>query len=239
MQGRELFYNMVAESRAIVFFGGAGVSTECGIPDFRSPDGLYHQKYKYPPEEMLGHDFFVRHKREFFAFYREKMLITDVEPGTTHKKLAALEATGKLTAVVTQNIDGLHQKAGSRHVYELHGSIYRNHCMSCGKPYDAEFIRAADGVPRCTCGGVVKPDVVLYGEMLDDAVVQGAIASIAKADMLIVGGTSLAVYPAAGLIGYYQGDRLALVNKSETPYDSRADLVLHCALADVFGDLSV
>lgn len=221
----------------IVFFGGAGVSTESGIPDFRSVDGLYHQKFKYPPETILSHHFYETHKAEFFDFYRQKMLAPDAQPNAAHRKLAELERAGKLKAVITQNIDGLHQKAGSKRVYELHGSVLRNYCMKCGKFYPGEFIRDAKGIPRCTCGGIVKPDVVLYEEALDEKTLAGAISAIRQADVLIVGGTSLTVYPAAGLLGYYRGERLALINRDETPYDDMAGLVLHASLGDVFSQL--
>lgn len=221
----------------IVFFGGAGVSTESGIPDFRSVDGLYNQQYKYPPETILSHTFFLSETEEFYRFYRAKMLALDAKPNAAHLKLAEWEREGKCRAVVTQNIDGLHQKAGSRNVFELHGSVLRNHCMKCGKFYPAEFIRDAQGIPRCTCGGIVKPDVVLYEEALDEKTLAGAISAIRQADVLIVGGTSLTVYPAAGLLGYYRGDRLALINRDETPYDDMAGLVLHASLGDVFSQL--
>lgn len=221
----------------IVFFGGAGVSTESGIPDFRSVDGLYNQQYKYPPETILSHTFFLSETEEFYRFYRAKMLALDAKPNAAHLKLAEWEREGKCRAVVTQNIDGLHQKAGSRNVFELHGSVLRNHCMKCGKFYPAEFIRDAQGIPRCTCGGIVKPDVVLYEEALDEKTLAGAISAIRHADVLIVGGTSLTVYPAAGLLGYYRGDRLALINRDETPYDDMAGLVLHASLGDVFSQL--
>ncbi|MEE0801633.1 MAG: NAD-dependent protein deacylase [Gemmiger sp.] len=216
----------------IVFFGGAGVSTESGIPDFRSVDGLYHQKFKYPPEVMLSHTFYETHTAEFFDFYRSKLIVHGAQPNAAHRRLAALEQQGKLTAVVTQNIDGLHQAAGSRRVYELHGSTLRNHCTRCGKSYPVQFIEDAagvgDGVPRCTaCGGIVKPDVVLYEEGLDEATLEGAVRAIRGADMLIVGGTSLAVYPAAGLIRYFRGDDLVVINKDPTPADSMATLVIH------------
>ncbi len=200
MTKMEQFQQMIDESSRIVFFGGAGVSTESGIPDFRSVDGLYHQSFCYPPEEMLSHSFYVRHTAEFFDFYRKKMLCLDAQPNAAHRKLAELERAGKLLAVVTQNIDGLHQKAGSRRVYELHGSVHRNYCQKCHKEYNAEFILHSEGIPTCTCGGTVKPDVVLYEEGLDQDVINGAVSAIRKADMLIIGGTSLAVYPAAGLI---------------------------------------
>lgn len=221
----------------IVFFGGAGVSTESGIPDFRSVDGLYNQQYKYPPETILSHTFFLSETEEFYRFYRAKMLALDAKPNAAHLKLAEWEREGKCRAVVTQNIDGLHQKAGSKRVYELHGSVLRNYCMKCGKFYPAEFIRDAQGIPRCTCGGIVKPDVVLYEEALDEKTLAGAISAIRHADMLLVGGTSLTVYPAAGLLGYYRGDRLALINRDETPYDDMAGLVLHASLGDVFSQL--
>lgn len=223
----------IAESSRIVFFGGAGVSTESGIPDFRSVDGLYHQKFDYPPETILSHGFFFSHTAEFYRFYREKMLVTDIAPNRAHLALAALERQGRLAAVVTQNIDGLHQKAGSRTVYELHGSIHRNHCQRCGRFFSAQELMALREVPRCPCGGLIKPDVVLYEETLDEATVTGAVEAIAQADLLIVGGTSLTVYPAAGLLRYYRGHRLVLINRDETPYDSQADLVFHEKLGDV------
>ena len=213
-------------SESIVFFGGAGVSTESGIPDFRSVDGLYNQKYDYPPEEILSRTFFDRRPEEFYRFYRDKMLCLDARPNTAHRKLAQLERVGKLRSVVTQNIDGLHQMAGSKRVWELHGSVHRNFCMRCKKPYPVEFIRDSQGIPTCSCGGTVKPDVVLYEESLDSRVLEGALADIQQADLLIIGGTSLAVYPAASLVNYYRGDRLVLINKSPTPYDRRADLAI-------------
>ena len=213
-------------SESIVFFGGAGVSTESGIPDFRSVDGLYNQKYDYPPEEILSRTFFDRRPEEFYRFYRDKMLCLDARPNTAHQKLAQLEQVGKLRSVVTQNIDGLHQMAGSKRVWELHGSVHRNFCMRCKKPYPVEFIRDSQGVPTCSCGGTVKPDVVLYEESLDSRVLEGALADIQQADLLIIVGTSLAVYPAASLVNYYRGDRLVLINKSPTPYDRRADLAI-------------
>lgn len=221
----------------IVFFGGAGVSTESGIPDFRSVDGLYNQQYKYPPETILSHTFFLSETEEFYRFYRAKMLALDAKPNAAHLKLAEWEREGKCRAVVTQNIDGLHQKAGSKRVYELHGSVLRNYCMKCGKFYPGEFVRDAKGIPRCTCGGIVKPDVVLYEEALDEKTLAGAISAIRHADVLLVGGTSLTVYPAAGLLGYYRGGRLALINRDETPYDDMAGLVLHASLGDVFSQL--
>ena len=234
MDKREILKQWVSESRNIVFFGGAGVSTESGIKDFRSVDGLYSQKFDYPPETIISHSFYVRKPEYFFRFYREKMLPLGYEPNVTLKVLAKWEREGKLSAVVTQNIDGLHQKAGSRRVYELHGSVLRNYCTRCGKAYSAEFIRDCAGVPKCDCGGTVKPDVVLYEEGLDQATLEGAVRAIAGADMLIVGGTSLTVYPAAGLIQYYGGNRLVLINRDQTPYDDQADLVLHESLGDVF-----
>jgi len=227
----------VSESSNIVFFGGAGVSTESGIPDFRSVDGLYHQHYDYPPETILSHSFFQRKTSDFYKFYRDKMICTDAKPNITHKKLAELESKGKLKAVVTQNIDGLHQAAGSKTVYELHGSVHRNYCTRCHKFYPVETIIESTDVPHCDCGGVIKPDVVLYEEGLDDRTVAGAIKAIAKADILIVGGTSLAVYPAAGLIEYYTGNKLVLINKSATPMDNNADLLIQCGLGEVFSKL--
>ena len=224
----------------IVFFGGAGVSTESGIPDFRSQDGLYHQHYKFPPETILSHGFFMQKPDEFYRFYRDKILVDGVLPNKAHKKLAELEEKGKLKAVVTQNIDGLHQAAGSRIVYELHGSVLRNHCMNCGKSFDLDYMKKASDVPKCDdCGGTIKPDVVLYEEGLDDATVQGAIEAIAAADVLIIGGTSLVVYPAAGLINYYRGHKLILINKGETGMDSRADLVINAPIGEVFSQIEV
>ncbi len=224
----------IEESNNIVFFGGAGVSTESGIPDFRSKDGLYNQKYKYPPEEILSHHFFMSHTEEFYKFYKEKMNSLKYEPNITHKKLAELENQGKLKAVITQNIDGLHQKAGSKTVYELHGSVLRNYCMQCHKFYDANYVFASKQIPTCTCGGIVKPDVVLYEEGLDDETVENAIFAIQNADMLIVAGTSLTVYPASGLLHYFRGKNLVLINRDSTPYDNRANLVIHESLGKVF-----
>ena len=219
---------LIRDSSNIVFFGGAGVSTESGIPDFRSVDGLYHQKFDYPPEVMLSHSFFMSHTEEFFRFYREKLIVHGARPNAAHLRLAALEREGKLKAVVTQNIDGLHQAAGSRCVYELHGSTLRSFCMKCGKSYDIDFIDRSQGIPRCTeCGGIVKPDVVLYEEGLDPATLDGAVRAIQAADLLIVGGTSLAVYPAAGLLQYFQGRNLVVINKQPTPADRMASLVLN------------
>lgn len=218
----------------IVFFGGAGCSTESGVPDFRSVDGLYHQHYDYPPETILSHSFFEAKTEEFYRFYKDKLLALDAKPNPAHLALARLEERGKLLAVVTQNIDGLHQAAGSHAVYELHGSVHRNYCLKCHKFFDAPYMKAAPGVPTCdACGGVIKPDVVLYEEGLDDTVLTGAVRAIAQADLLIIGGTSLAVYPAAGLIRYYQGERLALINKDPTPYDAKAGLVLHAPIGQV------
>ena len=228
---------MIDNSRRIEFFGGAGVSTESGIPDFRSVDGLYHQKYAYPPETILSHTFYEKHPEEFFRFYRDKLLKLDAQPNAAQKKLAELERAGKLTAVVTQNIDGLHQKAGSRTVYELHGSVLRNYGEKCGKFYDAEFMLHSEGVPRCTCGGRIKPDVVLYEEGLDMDTVRGAVNAISEADMLIVGGTSLVVYPAAGLIQYYEGSRLVVINK--TDLSAMADLTILGAIGEVLSQIKV
>ncbi len=225
--------------RRIVFFGGAGVSTESGIPDFRSEDGLYRQKYAYPPEEILSADFFKREPEEFYRFYRDKMLPLWAEPNAAHRKLAELERAGKLTAVVTQNIDGLHQKAGSRNVFELHGTIHKNTCLKCGKKYDAKYIADSSGVPRCSCGGMIKPDVVLYGEMLDDATVAGALKAISEADVLIVAGTSLTVWPAAGFVRYFGGDHLVLINRTETQLDSICELVIRENVGEVFSKLEV
>ncbi|RGJ45777.1 NAD-dependent protein deacylase [Olsenella sp. AF16-14LB] len=222
-------------AKRVVFFGGAGVSTASGIPDFRSEDGLYHQKFKYPPEEMLSHEFYLTHTEEFFDFYRTRMIALGAKPNQAHYKLAELEREGKLTAVVTQNIDGLHQAAGSKRVYELHGSVHRNVCQRCGHVYSAEWIMGTTGVPHCEeCGGRIKPDVVLYGESLDEKTLIGAAEDIQSCDMLIVGGTSLVVYPAAGLVQYFQGDDLVIVNKQPTPQDGAANLVCACDIAKAF-----
>ena len=229
-----LLKKWIDESDNVVFFGGAGVSTESGIPDFRSVDGLYNQKWKYPPETILSHTFFVKYPEEYYRFHREKLVIDGVKPNAAHLKLAELEKAGKLRAVVTQNIDGLHQAAGSKKVLELHGSILRSYCSACGRPYPADKMNRGEGVPRCACGGVIRPDIVLYEEPLDDAVVSEAIRVISGAEVLIIGGTSLNVYPAAGLINYYRGNKLALVNLSETPYDDEADLVIHEKIGKVF-----
>lgn len=233
----EILKKWVGESRRIVAFTGAGVSTESGIPDFRSVDGLYSQKFDHPPETIISHSFFERNPEYFYRFYREKMLPLGFEPNVTHKVLAKWEREGKLRAVVTQNIDGLHQKAGSEKVYELHGSVLRNYCRRCRKFYSAEFIKNFVGVPRCACGGTVKPDVVLYEEGLDQETVYGSVMAIREADLMIVAGTSLTVYPAAGLIEYFQGKHLVLINRDVTPYDNRADLVLHESLGKVFSEL--
>ncbi len=227
----------IGESDRIVFFGGAGVSTESGIPDFRSVDGLYSQKFDYPPETIISHSFYRQRPEYFFRFYREKMLPLGFAPNITHKVLARWEQEGKLSAVITQNIDGLHQKAGSRRVYELHGSVLRNYCVRCGKFCSAEFVKNADGVPKCDCGGIIKPDVVLYEEGLDQEILEKSVQAIENADLLIVAGTSLTVYPAAGLIHYYRGNRLVLINRDATPYDHYADLVLHESLGNVFSQL--
>lgn len=237
MQKIDTLKQWIDESSRIVFFGGAGVSTESGIPDFRSVDGLYNQKFEYPPETIISHSFYERRPEYFFRFYREKMLPLGFEPNITHRVLARWEREGKLSAVVTQNIDGLHQKAGSKKVYELHGSVLRNYCVRCGKFHSAEYVRDYDGVPKCACGGIVKPDVVLYEEGLDQDTIENAVSAICSADMLIVAGTSLTVYPAAGLIRYYQGKRMVLINRDATPYDAYANLVLHERLGDVFSQL--
>lgn len=240
MRELETLQSWLNESKRAVFFGGAGVSTESGIPDFRSVDGLYNQSYAYPPETIISHSFFERDPLEFYRFYKEKMLYLDAKPNAAHRKLAQLEGAGKLAAVVTQNIDGLHQAAGSRVVYELHGSVHRNYCMNCRKAFDAAYVKKAADVPRCdVCGGLIKPDVVLYEEPLDGPTVEGAVAAIAQADLLMVGGTSLAVYPAAGLINYYRGSRLVLINKTPTPYDSRADLILSGKIGELLDRIQV
>ena len=234
----ETLKTWINESDNIVFFGGAGVSTESGIPDFRSVDGLYHQQYDYPPETILSHTFFRRNTEEFYRFYRAKMLVLDAKPNAAHKKLAEWEQQGKLKAVVTQNIDGLHQAAGSKVVYELHGSVHRNYCQKCGAFYDARYMLESTGIPRCEkCGGLIKPDVVLYEEELDQATINGAVHAISQADVLIIGGTSLTVYPAAGLIDYYNGNKLVLINKSVTPMDSRADLLVQGPIGEIFSQL--
>lgn len=239
MNQTEQLKQWVKESDNIVFFGGAGVSTESGIPDFRSVDGLYNQKYDYPPETILSHTFYMKHTEEFYRFYRDKMLVPDARPNAAHLKLAELEAAGKVKAVITQNIDGLHQMAGSKNVLELHGSVHRNYCRKCGKLYSAQDILESTGVPLCSCGGQIKPDVVLYEEGLDNQTIQDSIHYISHADILIIGGTSLAVYPAAGLIDYYRGKKLVLVNKSATPMDERADLLIQAPIGEVFAQLEV
>ena len=235
----EQLQKIIDDSSRIVFFGGAGVSTESNIPDFRSADGIYHQKYKYSPEQVVSHSFFMQHTEAFYEFYREKMMILDAKPNPAHRKLAELEQAGKLTAVVTQNIDGLHQAAGSRNVYELHGSIHRNYCMDCGKFYSAEYVKKSDGIPRCECGGIIKPDVVLYEEGLDSRTIQGAVRAIAEADTLIIGGTSLVVYPAAGFIDYFRGKHLVVINKSETGRTVRAELTVSAPIGEILGRIAV
>ena len=237
MTPQEKLQELISGSDNIVFFGGAGVSTESGIPDFRSVDGLYHQKYAYPPEEILSHTFFVNHTEKFYRFYKDKMLCPDARPNQAHKKLAELEEKGKLRAVITQNIDGLHQMAGSRKVLELHGSVHRNYCQHCGKAYDASYMLHAEGIPRCSCGGVIKPDVVLYEEGLDNDILSESVERISEADVLIIGGTSLVVYPAAGLVNYYRGHKLVVINKSPTPRDSYADLLIQEPIGRVFSQI--
>ena len=239
-QKLEQLQKWIDESENIVFFGGAGVSTESGIPDFRSVDGLYNQQYQYPPETILSHTFFQKNPEEFYRFYHNKMLFPNAKPNAAHLKLAELEQAGKLKAVVTQNIDGLHQAAGSVNVYELHGSVHRNYCMKCHQFYDLDFMMKQEGVPRCpVCGGMIKPDVVLYEESLDQETIEAAVLAISRADMLIIGGTSLAVYPAAGLIRYYRGNKLTLINKSPTPYDKEADLVIAGPIGEILGGVRV
>lgn len=230
---------IIDNSRYIVFFGGAGVSTESGIPDFRSVDGLYNQKYDYPPETILSHTFFMSKTEEFYRFYRDKMLFTDKQPNAAHLALAKLEQSGKLKAVITQNIDGLHQAAGSQKVYELHGSVHRNFCMDCGKAFGLEAVLGSTGVPRCECSGVIKPDVVLYEEALNDEVVSGALHHIEHADTLIVAGTSLSVYPAAGFLRYFQGEHIVLINRDETPLDGKADYISRENVGKVLGELRI
>ena len=228
---------IINKSKSVVFFGGAGVSTESGIPDFRSKDGLYNQKYKYPPEEILSHTFFMNNTDEFYKFYKDKMNSLKYKPNITHIKLAELEKIGKIKAIVTQNIDGLHQKAGSKKVLELHGSVYRNYCMKCGKFYDAEYVFNSESNPKCSCGGIIKPDVVLYEENLNEDILDEAIMQISNCDTLIVGGTSLTVYPASGLIRFYKGNKLILINKDKTPYDKLANFVINDSLGNVFKNL--
>lgn len=240
MEELEQLQKIIADSDNIVFFGGAGVSTESGIPDFRSVDGLYHQKYDYPPETILSHSFYMSKTEEFYRFYRDKMLCLTAKPNAAHRKLAELEQAGKLKAVVTQNIDGLHQAAGSKVVLELHGSVHRNYCRRCRKLFDAEYILHSAGIPSCdACGGQIKPDVVLYEEGLDQKTLEDAVRYISEADVLIIGGTSLAVYPAAGLIDYYRGNKLVLVNKSATPMDARADLLVQDSIGEIFSKIEV
>jgi NAD-dependent deacetylase len=236
--GIEELKKIIRQSDNIVFFGGAGVSTESNIPDFRSEQGLYNAKknYGYSPETLLSHTFFERHTQEFYNYYKDNLLYLDAEPNKAHKALAKLEKIGKLKAIVTQNIDGLHQKAGSKTVYELHGSVLRNYCMSCGKFYDADYIKNSEGIPKCSCGGTIKPDVVLYEEGLDDYVWGNSYKAVSRADVLIVGGTSLVVYPAAGLVGLYKGKKLVLINKSETQYDTHANLVIHESIGQVLDE---
>lgn len=233
----DILKTWIESSNNIVFFGGAGVSTESNIPDFRSVDGLYHQKYDYPPEKILSHSFFLSHPEEFYRFYKDKMVYINAKPNDAHKILAQWEQEGKVKAVITQNIDGLHQKAGSQKVLELHGTVYKNYCMRCGKEYELEWMLEQEGVPHCSCGGIIRPDVVLYEEGLDQKVIQDAVSFIEEADILIIGGTSLTVYPAAGLIEYYKGNKLVLINKSMTPYDKEADLRIEGSIGEVFGEV--
>lgn len=230
---------MIDDSKRIVFFGGAGVSTESNIPDFRSADGLYQEKYVYPPEQVVSHTFFVRKTEMFYEFYKDKMIFLDAKPNKAHLKLAELEDAGKLTAVITQNIDGLHQMAGSKNVLELHGSIHRNYCQRCGKFYDGRYVKESEGIPRCDCGGIIKPDVVLYEEGLDNRTIQQSIQAISQADMLIIGGTSLVVYPAAGFIDYFRGKYLVVLNKSATSRDSQADLCIQESIGQVLEKIEV
>ena len=230
---------MIDESSRIVFFGGAGVSTESNIPDFRSADGLYRQKYRYSPEQIVSHSFFLQYPEEFYDFYKEKMMFLDAKPNKAHLKLAELEEAGKLTAVITQNIDGLHQAAGSKNVLELHGSILRNYCMRCGKTYSAEYVKSSDGIPRCECGGIIRPDVVLYEEGLDSTIIQKSVRAISEADMLIIGGTSLVVYPAAGFVDYFRGKHLVLINKDATARDGGAELTINEPIGEVLGQIQL
>ena len=230
---------IIDDSRRIVFFGGAGVSTESGIPDFRSADGIYHQHYKYAPEQVVSHSFFKAHPDVFYEFYKEKMMCLEAEPNAAHRKLAQLEEAGRLTAVITQNIDGLHQKAGSKKVYELHGSIHRNYCQKCGRFYDAAFVKEAPGIPRCGCGGIIKPDVVLYEESLDSMTIEKSVRAIAEADTLIIGGTSLVVYPAAGFIDYFRGRHLVVINKSATAREVGAQLSISAPIGEILGQIKV
>lgn len=239
MEKLQELQRMIDESQRIVFFGGAGVSTESNIPDFRSSDGLYNEQYQYPPERVVSHTFFQKRTELFYDFYKNKMMFLDAKPNAAHKKLAELERAGKLTAVVTQNIDGLHQMAGSKCVLELHGSIHRNYCQRCGKFYDAKYIKESEGIPRCECGGIIKPDVVLYEEGLDERTIQNTVQAIAQADMLIIGGTSLVVYPAASFIDYFHGKYLVVINKSATPRDEQADLCIQEPIGKVLGEICV
>lgn len=239
MTKQEELQRMMDESQNIVFFGGAGVSTESNIPDFRSADGLYQEQYAYPPEQVVSHTFFVRKTELFYQFYKEKMMFLDAKPNKAHLKLAELEAAGKLKAVITQNIDGLHQMAGSKHVLELHGSIHRNYCQKCGKFYDAKYVKESNGIPKCECGGMIKPDVVLYEEGLDNQIISESIRAISEADMLIIGGTSLVVYPAAGFIDYFRGKYLVVINKSATSRDAQADLCIQEPIGEVLGKVEV
>ena len=230
---------IIDDSRRIVFFGGAGVSTESGIPDFRSAEGIYHQHYKYAPEQVVSHSFFKAHPDVFYEFYKEKMMCLEAEPNAAHRKLAQMEEAGRLTAVITQNIDGLHQKAGSKKVYELHGSIHRNYCQKCGRFYDAAYVKASPGIPRCECGGIIKPDVVLYEESLDSMTIEKSIRAIAEADTLIIGGTSLVVYPAAGFIDYFRGKHLVVINKSATAREVGAELSISAPIGEILGQIKV
>ena len=231
--------DIILQSESIVFFGGAGVSTESGIPDFRSQDGLYNQKYSVPPETMLSQDYFMSHTEDFYRFYRDKMICLEAKPNAAHLKLAELERAGRLTAVITQNIDGLHQAAGSKTVYELHGSVHRSYCMKCGRFYSLDDVLKAENVPHCECGGIVKPDVVLYGERLDDETVENSIKAIASCDTLIIAGTSLTVYPAASFVRYFRGDDLVLINRDPTPVDKECDLVIHDSVGKVLGEIRI
>lgn len=237
MNKREELQRMIDESQNIVFFGGAGVSTESNIPDFRSADGLFRENYSYPPEKIVSHTFFVQKPEFFYEFYKEKMMFLDAKPNKAHLKLAELERVGKLKAVITQNIDGLHQMAGSKHVLELHGSIHRNFCQKCNKFYDGKYVKESEGIPKCVCGGTIKPDVVLYEEGLDNEVIRESVRAISEADMLIIGGTSLVVYPAAGFIDYFRGKYLVVINKSATPRDAQADLCIQEPIGKVLGNI--
>ena len=239
MDSIQQLQQMIDQSERIVFFGGAGVSTESNIPDFRSADGLYNQQYKYSPEQIVSHSFFMKHTESFYDFYKNKMMFLDAKPNAAHLKLAEMESKGKLDAVITQNIDGLHQAAGSRNVLELHGSILRNYCMKCGEKYNADYVKNACGIPKCQCGGTVRPDVVLYEESLDSSVIRESISAISRADMLIIGGTSLVVYPAAGFIDYFRGKYLVVINMDETSRDSRANLVIHEPIGKVMSQIIV